>query len=103
MPERRVAAVVLAAGSSRRFGGPNKLVADLDGKPVVRRGGAGEPGRFVIVVPATGGRGAGEALAGLDVRFVTGDAHAKGCRRRCEPASAPCQTGPSCCSATCRK
>lgn len=31
-----VAAIVLAAGRSTRMGGPNKLLADLDGKPLVR-------------------------------------------------------------------
>jgi molybdenum cofactor cytidylyltransferase len=38
-PERAkpVAAVILAAGQSRRMGGPNKLLAQLDGKPLVRR------------------------------------------------------------------
>jgi molybdenum cofactor cytidylyltransferase len=33
----KVAALVLAAGRSTRFGSANKLLADLDGEPVVRR------------------------------------------------------------------
>src|SRR5207248_3127219 len=33
---RRIAAVVLAAGRSTRMGGPNKLLADIGGKPLVR-------------------------------------------------------------------
>ena len=32
---RRIAAVVLAAGRSTRMGGPNKLLADADGEPLV--------------------------------------------------------------------
>src|SRR5204862_8252939 len=32
----RVAAIVLAAGRSTRMGGPNKLLAALDGKKLVR-------------------------------------------------------------------
>ncbi|MYZ47492.1 NTP transferase domain-containing protein [Propylenella binzhouense] len=34
---KSVAAVVLAAGQSRRMGGPNKLLATFDGEPLVRR------------------------------------------------------------------
>ena len=33
---RNIAAVVLAAGRSTRMGGPNKLLAELNGKPLVR-------------------------------------------------------------------
>ena len=33
----RIAAVILAAGQSRRMGGVNKLVADIDGTPMVAR------------------------------------------------------------------
>src|SRR5262249_53917315 len=35
-PGRRVGAIVLAAGRSTRMGGPNKLLADIGGKPLVR-------------------------------------------------------------------
>jgi molybdenum cofactor cytidylyltransferase len=33
---RRIAAIVLAAGKSTRMGGPNKLLSDVGGKPMVR-------------------------------------------------------------------
>ena len=33
---RNVAAIILAAGRSTRMGGPNKLLAELDGKTLVR-------------------------------------------------------------------
>jgi molybdenum cofactor cytidylyltransferase len=35
-PQPRLAAIVLAAGLSTRMGGPNKLLADYRGKPLVR-------------------------------------------------------------------
>jgi len=34
--EPRIAAVILAAGRSTRMGGPNKLIAEIGGKPLVR-------------------------------------------------------------------
>ena len=36
-PGPRIGAVLLAAGQSRRMGGPNKLLAELDGVPMVAR------------------------------------------------------------------
>ena len=33
---KRIAAIVLAAGRSTRMGGPNKLLAEIGGKPLVR-------------------------------------------------------------------
>src|SRR5712691_10740237 len=33
----RIAALLLAAGQSRRMGGPNKLLAEIDGRPMVAR------------------------------------------------------------------
>ncbi|SJZ68999.1 nucleotidyltransferase family protein [Consotaella salsifontis] len=76
----RIAALVLAAGLSRRMG-ENKLLARVEGRPLVRRvvdrvvvAGLGE----VIVVV---GHQAGEvrqALDGLPVRFVENSHHALG-------------------------
>ncbi len=36
-PGPRIAALLLAAGQSRRMGGPNKLLAEIDGRPMVAR------------------------------------------------------------------
>jgi molybdenum cofactor cytidylyltransferase len=70
---QRVAAVVLAAGRSTRMGGPNKLVEEIDGRPLVRYAvEAALASRASPVIVVTGHQ-AGEvmaALAGLDVRFV---------------------------------
>ncbi|MGH7680294.1 MAG: nucleotidyltransferase family protein [Gemmatimonadaceae bacterium] len=67
-----IAAVLLAAGSARRFGAP-KLLQDLAGKPVVRWSAealAGAPvDEVVVVVPPDYGA-LRAALDGLDVRFV---------------------------------
>lgn len=77
----RIAAVVLAAGLSRRMGGPNKLLAPIDGVPMIARvvdaflASKAEP---VIVVL---GHQAGEvraALAGRGVRFVENPAYEEG-------------------------
>jgi molybdenum cofactor cytidylyltransferase len=69
----RIAAIVLAAGQSRRMGGPNKLLAELDGKKMVRRSvesvlasGAAP----VIVVLGHQKEAVAAALEGLDVVLV---------------------------------
>jgi molybdenum cofactor cytidylyltransferase len=69
----RIAAIVLAAGQSRRMGGPNKLLADVGGKKMVRRSveavvasGAAP----VVVVLGHQKEGVAAALEGLPVRFV---------------------------------
>ncbi|RJF75372.1 NTP transferase domain-containing protein [Rhodopseudomonas palustris] len=82
---RNVAAVILAAGRSTRMGGPNKLLAELNGKPLVRivaeqvlacKAGSG-PARPIVVT----GHQADQveaALAGLDVSFVPNPDYAEG-------------------------
>lgn len=67
--DRRVAGVVLAAGTSSRYGGANKLVQAVDGEPMVRRAArtllaAGlDP---VVVVLGHEADRVREALSGLD-------------------------------------
>jgi molybdenum cofactor cytidylyltransferase len=70
---RNVAAIILAAGRSTRMGGPNKLLAELNGKTLVRivaeQVAASKAGSVTVVT----GHQAAEvetALAGLKVTFV---------------------------------
>jgi len=70
---RRIAAIVLAAGRSTRMGGPNKLLAQINGKPLVRiaaeeaLASRADP---VIVVTGHDRERVEKALAGLSVRLV---------------------------------
>ncbi len=69
----RVAAIVLAAGQSRRMRGPNKLLARFDGAPLVRRvAESALASKADPVIVVTGHRAAdiANALAGLDVQIV---------------------------------
>jgi molybdenum cofactor cytidylyltransferase len=71
--EGPVAALILAAGRSRRMGGPNKLLATFDGTPLVRRvAEAALASRAHPVIVVTGHRreAVEAALAGLDVQLV---------------------------------
>jgi molybdenum cofactor cytidylyltransferase len=80
-PGRRVAAVVLAAGRSTRMGGPNKLVADLGGRPMVRivvEEVLASRARPVIVVTGHQREGVEAALAGLAVTLVHNPSFADG-------------------------
>ncbi|MCC7252285.1 nucleotidyltransferase family protein [Hyphomicrobium sp.] len=68
-----LAAVLLAGGASRRFGAANKLLAEVDGAPIVARvareilaGGVGE----LVVVTGAEHDAYVAALAGLPVRFA---------------------------------
>ena len=69
----RIAAIVLAAGRSTRMGGTNKLVAEIDGKPLVRIAAdqaLASRAQPVIVVTGHQRERIEKALAGLPVRFV---------------------------------
>jgi molybdenum cofactor cytidylyltransferase len=71
--KRRVAAIVLAAGRSTRMGGPNKLLAEIGGKPLVRiavQEALGSPARPVIVVTGHQHERVEAALKGLPVTIV---------------------------------
>lgn len=70
---RNVAAVILAAGRSTRMGGPNKLLEQLGGKPLVRIVAEHVIASRATSVTVVTGHQAAEiehALAGLDVKFV---------------------------------
>jgi molybdenum cofactor cytidylyltransferase len=70
---RNIAAIILAAGRSTRMGGPNKLLAELDGKKLVRiateQALASKAGE-VIVVTGHQAELVEQALEGLKVKFV---------------------------------
>jgi molybdenum cofactor cytidylyltransferase len=71
--ERKVAAIVLAAGRSTRMGGPNKLLAELEGEKLVRivtEQARASKASEVIVVTGHQAELVEQALSGLDVRFV---------------------------------
>lgn len=72
-PQRapRVAAVVLAAGQSARMGS-NKLLADIDGQPMIRRTVAAmrQAADLTIVVTGREPEAIAQALNGLPVTFV---------------------------------
>ena len=68
-----VSAVVLAAGRSIRMGGPNKLLAELDGQKLVRivtEQALASKAKNVIVVTGHQADLVEKALAGLEVKFV---------------------------------
>ncbi|SDR91018.1 NTP transferase domain-containing protein [Bradyrhizobium canariense] len=70
---RNITAVILAAGRSTRMGGPNKLLADLGGKPLVRtvtEQALASKASDVIVVTGHQAAEVEKALAGLKVKFV---------------------------------
>ena len=70
---RNVAAIVLAAGRSTRMGGPNKLLAEIDGKKLVRivaEQALASKATDVIVVTGHQADLVEQALAGLNAKFV---------------------------------
>lgn len=79
---RPIAAILLAAGLSRRFGS-NKLLHVINGRPMVRHGAealvaATGPGDEIIAVLGHQAAAVKEALHGLPVRFVVNGGYAAG-------------------------
>jgi molybdenum cofactor cytidylyltransferase len=80
-PGKNVAAIVLAAGRSTRMGGPNKLLAEVHGKPLVRLAveqALASAARPVIVVTGHQRERVEVALAGSGVVFVHNPDYAEG-------------------------
>jgi molybdenum cofactor cytidylyltransferase len=80
-PGKNVAAIVLAAGRSTRMGGPNKLLAEVHGKPLVRLAveqALASAARPVIVVTGHQRERVEAALAGSGVVFVHNPDYAEG-------------------------
>ena len=78
---RNVAAIILAAGRSTRMGGPNKLLAELGGKPLVRivtEQALASKAQGVIVVTGHQAEQVEKALQGLEVTFVRNPDFAEG-------------------------
>ncbi|MCP9625889.1 molybdopterin-binding/glycosyltransferase family 2 protein [Rhodopseudomonas palustris] len=81
---RNVAAIILAAGRSTRMGGPNKLLAELNGKPMVRIVAeqviASKAAKVACPIVVTGHQAdqVEAALAGLDLSFVHNADYADG-------------------------
>lgn len=77
----KVAAIILAAGQSRRMGGPNKLLAEFDGKPLVRmiaEAALASKADPVIVVTGHMADDIAAALSGLKVRIYHNPDFAEG-------------------------
>lgn len=72
-PARAVAAIILAAGRAKRFGTGSKVIAELDGKPLVRHvaeAALASRASPVVVVVGHAAAVTAVALAGLEVRLV---------------------------------
>jgi molybdenum cofactor cytidylyltransferase len=80
-PGRRIAAIVLAAGRSTRMGGPNKLLAEINGRQLVRiaaEAALASQARPVIVVTGHQRERVEAALTGLDVTLAHNGDFAEG-------------------------
>lgn len=82
-PEKghRIAGLILAAGRSTRMGGPNKLLEEINGRPLVRHVAEhvlASRARPVIVVTGHQQERVERALAGLPVTFVHNPDFAEG-------------------------
>jgi molybdenum cofactor cytidylyltransferase len=78
---RNVAAVILAAGRSTRMGGPNKLLAELNGRPLVRivaEQALASKAQGVVVVTGHQADQVERVLQGLKVTFVRNPDFAEG-------------------------
>jgi molybdenum cofactor cytidylyltransferase len=78
---RNVAAIILAAGRSTRMGGPNKLLAELGGKTLVRivtEQALASKAQSVIIVTGHQADEVEKALRGLKVTFVRNPDFAEG-------------------------
>ncbi|QWG25318.1 molybdopterin-binding/glycosyltransferase family 2 protein [Bradyrhizobium sediminis] len=78
---RNISAVILAAGRSTRMGGPNKLLAELGGRPLVRivtEQALASKASGVTVVTGHQAEQVEKALAGLKVKFVRNPDFAEG-------------------------
>ena len=76
-----VAGVVLASGTSTRFGSENKLLVEFEGKPIVRRTALAYVGarlQPVVVVVGNDRERVVRALSGLNVTFVENAEFAEG-------------------------
>jgi molybdenum cofactor cytidylyltransferase len=77
----RIAAVILAAGQSKRMLGVNKLIANVRGRPLVRsaaEAALASRARPVLVVTGHRAQDVRAALAGLDVAYVDNPRYAEG-------------------------
>jgi molybdenum cofactor cytidylyltransferase len=78
---RAIAAVVLGAGKSSRMGGPNKLLAEINGKPLVRivtEAALASHARPVVVVTGHQRDKVEAVLGGLPIKFAHNPHYADG-------------------------